>query len=177
MVATLKKNINILRKGHPILDSETILVDETTIAAVVEISKKMIDLMCEIKAVGIAANQIGVPLRFFVLQIPQTRAQGGEVVSPTVIINPRIEPINTKEVLQWEGCLSIPGITGYVPRWEEIMLYYTNINGNNIQKKISGFHARVVQHEVDHLHGYTYINKIKDFKFFGFKEEISQFNK
>jgi len=134
----------------------------------------MRDTMASLSGAGLAAPQIGVPLRvvIFGTGAPNPRYPDAEVVPSTVLINPELMAIGEQREQGWEGCLSVPGMRGLVPRFAH--LHYRGVDqyGTPIDRQASGFHARVVQHEVDHLDGILYPMRIEDMRMFGFNEEL-----
>ncbi|MCC7463665.1 MAG: peptide deformylase [Gammaproteobacteria bacterium] len=122
---------------------------------------------------GIAAPQIGVPLRVVIFggRI-SPRYPDAEAVPYTVLCNPLLEPLGTEQVEDWEGCLSVPGLRGRVPRWRRLRYRGSDPEGVAIERTVEDFHARVVQHEVDHLDGILYPMRIRDFASFGFEAEL-----
>ena len=141
----------------------------------------MRDTMQAFDGVGLAAPQIGVSLRVVIFGVqPPPDEQGrqnsrypdAEAVPETVLINPVITPLNDKTEQAWEGCLSIPGLRGLVPRFQHIRYQGYDENGALIDRTVSGFHARVVQHECDHLDGVLYPARIQDITQFGYTEEL-----
>jgi peptide deformylase len=139
-----------------------------------ELLSDMRDTMAAHDGAGLAAPQIGVPWRvvIFGTGAPNPRYPDAEAVPETVLINPELQPIGEIREEDWEGCLSVPGLRGIVPRYAE--LHYRGVDelGRPIDRRVSGFHARVVQHEVDHLDGILYPMRITDFSRFGFIEEL-----
>jgi peptide deformylase len=139
-----------------------------------ELLGDMRDTMSAHNGAGLAAPQIGVPWRvvIFGTGAPNPRYPDAEAVPETVLINPELEPIGALKEEDWEGCLSVPGLRGIVPRYAE--LHYRGVDelGRAIDRRVSGFHARVVQHEVDHLDGILYPMRISDFSRFGYVEEL-----
>ena len=152
--------MNILLKGNELLDKETMHVSQTDFREVAKIADQMIDTMLKINAAGIASNQVGSNLSFFVYRVIEAKATDGISIPPTVVINPIIEFIGEEIECAYEGCLSLPGLIGFVPRRKHIKLKYTDINGNNIELQVKDYHARVIQHEMDHLMGLTYLNRL-----------------
>jgi peptide deformylase len=134
----------------------------------------MRDTMASLNGAGLAAPQIGVPWRvvIFGTGAPNPRYPNAEVVPYTVLINPTLTPIGEQIEQGWEGCLSVPGMRGLVPRFQQ--LHYRGVDqfGAPLDRRVSGFHARVVQHEVDHLDGILYPMRITDMRQFGFNEEL-----
>lgn len=137
----------------------------------------MIDLRDTMRAAngaGLAAPQIGVDLQvvMFGSGQPNPRYPDAPVVPPTVLCNPVIEPISDAEEEGWEGCLSVPGLRGVVPRWALVRYSGLDEQGTAFSREVSGFHARVVQHECDHLLGVLYPMRVRDFTRFGFTDVL-----
>ena len=134
----------------------------------------MLDTMRAANGAGLAAPQIGMDLQLVIFGSPDRnpRYPDRPVVPPTVLINPTITPIGEAEESDWEGCLSVPGLRGLVPRWSQIR--YTGFDqfGDTIDRSVDGFHARVVQHECDHLWGTLYPMRMRDFSQFGYTEVL-----
>jgi peptide deformylase len=137
----------------------------------------MIETMEDAPGVGLAAPQVHVPLRLFVFRIPPERTEGnGTAAMPTqAVINPELELLGEERVLSWEGCLSIPGLRGAVPRAARIRYSGTDCDGREVGGESTGFPACVVQHEYDHLEGILYPMRMTDFALFGFNEEMARF--
>ena len=123
---------------------------------------------------GLAAPQIGVDLRVVIFGFAATnqRYPDADPIPETVLVNPQIEMLGDGEVEDWEGCLSVPGLRGVVPRIEPVRYRGFDQHGNAIDRVVEGFHARVVQHECDHLDGILYPMRVRDFTRFGFVEEL-----
>jgi peptide deformylase len=118
---------------------------------------------------GLAAPQIGVDLAMVVFGFTHTRRYpDADAVPPTVLINPQITPLGDAEDEAWEGCLSVPGLRGMVPRFSRIRYEGFDARGRRIEREASGFHARLVQHECDHLIGKLYPMRVRDFRQFGY---------
>jgi peptide deformylase len=134
----------------------------------------MFDTMHAENGAGLAAPQIGVDLQLVIFgsDEPNPRYPDAPVVPRTVLLNPAITPIGREEEEDWEGCLSVPGLRAIVPRWKK--LRYTGVDpfGDPIDRTVSEFHARVVQHECDHLIGKLYPMRVRDFSRFGFTEVL-----
>jgi peptide deformylase len=139
-----------------------------------ELLVDMRDTMAYLNGAGLAAPQIGVDLRVVIFGSNQInpRYPDAPVVPETVLINPVLEPLGDKEVDDWEGCLSVPGLRGVVPRWLHLRYRGFDQFGSCIEREVDGFHARVVQHECDHLDGILYPMRVRDFSRFGFVEEL-----
>jgi peptide deformylase len=135
--------------------------------------RDMFDTMAERNGAGLAAPQIGVDLRVVIFGFEHNpRYPDAEPVPATVLVNPRIEPLSDEEQEGWEGCLSVPGMRGWVPRFARIRYDGFDAAGAPLRREAHGFHARVVQHECDHLDGVLYPQRIRDLTRFGFIEEL-----
>lgn len=133
----------------------------------------MQDTMQAMSGAGLAAPQIGVGLRVVIFGVQKNpRYPDAETVPETVLINPVITPLDDRIEEAWEGCLSLPGLRGLVPRFQNIRYQGYDEQGSLIDRVVSGFHARVVQHECDHLDGILYPMRIRDLTKFGFTEEL-----
>ena len=132
----------------------------------------LIDTMRAANGAGLAAPQIGIDLQLVIFGTgaPNPRYPDAPVVPRTVLCNPVITPLSADEEEDWEGCLSVPGLRGKVPRWKNIRYTGFDPYGDPIDREASGFHARVVQHECDHLVGKLYPMRMRDFRLFGFTD-------
>ena len=138
-----------------------------------ELLADMRDTMQALSGVGLAAPQIGVGLRVVIFGVQHNpRYPDAEGVPETVLINPVITPLGEAMEEDWEGCLSVPGLRGLVPRHAHIRYQGVDEYGDRIDRTVSGFHARVVQHECDHLDGILYPMRIRDLSKFGYTEEL-----
>lgn len=165
---------NILKMGDPRLLRMAQPVTEFDSDALHLLITDMLDTMRAANGAGLAAPQIGVDQQLVIFGSNELnpRYPDRPVVPPTVLINPVITPIGDEEESDWEGCLSVPGLRGVVPRWAHIR--YTGLDqyGDPIDRTVSGFHARVVQHECDHLWGKLYPMRVRDFAQFGYTEVL-----
>ncbi len=134
----------------------------------------MRESMAEVNGAGLAAPQIGVNLQVVIFgsTAVNPRYPDRPLVPRTVLINPEITPLGAEEEDDWEGCLSVPGLRGVVPRWARIRYTGFDEKGTPIDRTVDGFHARVVQHECDHLIGKLYPMRVRDFSRFGFTEVL-----
>ena len=132
------------------------------------------DTMAAVNGAGLAAPQIGVNLQLVIFgsTAVNPRYPGRPQVPRTVLINPQITPLGAEEEDDWEGCLSVPGLRGVVPRWSRIRYTGFDEKGTQIDRTVDGFHARVVQHECDHLIGKLYPMRVRDFTRFGYTEVL-----
>jgi len=165
--------LKIARMGNPILLQRCEPVPDPSAPEIRRLVADMLETMEEAPGVGLAAPQVYVPLRIFVFRVPGNRG-GTEPVPSTVIINPTIEPVGEEIGLNWEGCLSIPEMRGVVPRHIAIRYSGVDRDGAPISGEASRFHARVMQHEYDHLDGILYTMRMTDFRYFGFNEELDK---
>jgi peptide deformylase len=166
---------NILKMGEPLLFQESSLVSPSLIATdeIQSIIQDLLDTMTAANGAGLAAPQIGVPLQIVVFGFEKNNRYPNEAPVPqTILINPIITPLSDEKVSGWEGCLSVPGLRGVVPRFLHIRYQGFDQHGNSIDRQVSGFHARVVQHECDHLIGKLYPMRVEDFTQFGFTEVL-----
>jgi len=134
----------------------------------------MLGTMAAARGAGLAAPQIGVNLQVVIFgsDLPNPRYPEAPLVPRTVLINPRITVVGSEQEEGWEGCLSVPGLRGRVPRWQTIGYQGFDAEGRAIDRVVEGFHARVVQHECDHLIGRLYPTRMRDLSAFGFTEVL-----
>ena len=131
------------------------------------------ETMAAYRGVGLAAPQIGLDLRVTVLGTGESsRYPEAEEVPPTALVNPKVYPLTGEKEEAWEGCLSLPGMRGLVPRFRDVRYTGFTPDGQPVDRQVSGFHARVIQHECDHLDGILYPRRIRDLRHFGFEEEL-----
>ena len=163
----------ILRMGDPRLWQHAQPVTDFASAQLRTLIEDMRDTMQAAGGVGLAAPQIGVGLQVVIFGFQQSvRYPDAESVPETILINPLITPLDDEIEEGWEGCLSVPGLRGMVPRSRAIRYQGRDENGQAIDRSVSGFHARVVQHECDHLQGRLYPMRMRDFTKFGFTDVL-----
>lgn len=164
----------ILKMGDPRLLRVAQPVQEFGTDALRALVQDMFDTMRAVNGAGLAAPQIGVDLQLVIFgsESRNPRYPDRPLVPPTVLLNPVITPIGAQEEEDWEGCLSVPGLRGKVPRWARIRYTGFDVDGVPIDRTVDGFHARVVQHECDHLIGKLYPMRVRDFTQFGFAEVL-----
>ena len=168
--------LKIARMGHPVLLARAAEIEDATDPEIQALIGAMAETMEDAGGVGLAAPQVHVPLRLFVFHVPADRADGGGAVGLRAVINPVVTPVEEAGMaLGWEGCLSIPGLRAAVPRWREIRLSGLDASGQAFDERLSGFAARVAQHEADHLDGVLYPMRMEDFRHFGYNEELDRF--
>lgn len=173
--------LKIARMGHPILRSPAKPVENPTAPEIKNLVTNMIETMHDAEGTGLAAPQVYVTKRIVVFYVGGPRVESSEDQEPnpyegpvplTVLINPEIEPLTEETSLGWEGCLSVPDMLGAVPRYTEIRYRGVTPEGEEIDRIAHGFHARVVQHECDHLDGLLYPMRVPDLALFGFAKEM-----
>lgn len=163
----------VLRMGDPVLLQKAAPVEHFDTPELHALVRDLEDTMRYMEGAGIAAPQIGVSQRVVIFGVSKNaRYPDAEEVPYTVLINPVLAPIGEQVEDGWEGCLSVPGMRGVVPRYAR--LHYTGFDqyGKRIDRMVSGFHARVVQHESDHLDGILYPMRIRDLTQFGFTDVL-----
>lgn len=163
----------VLRMGDPRLLEHARPVERFGTPVLAALLADMRDTMAQLNGAGLAAPQIGVGLRVVIFGVKSNpRYPHAEEVPDTVLINPELEPIDSELDEDWEGCLSVPGMRGVVPRHRRLRYAGLDEQGRRFERTVEGFHARVVQHECDHLDGILYPMRIRDFSRFGFNEAL-----
>lgn len=161
----------IASMGHPILRQKAALVKDPTAPEIHALLKDMLDTMTDAFGTGLAAPQIYENKRMVIFQVPQEPHNGdperhqdkdAPLTAPIILINPEIEILGDDMEDDWEGCLSVPGLRGFVPRYSHIRYSGVDHEGRLIEREAHGFHARVVQHECDHLDGVLYPQRMVD---------------
>ena len=163
----------VLKMGEPLLRAVAASVtrfDEELATLVAD----MDDTMRELSGAGIAAPQIGVSLRVVLFELKDNpRYPHLTPVPYTVLVNPELTPLGTEEEEGWEGCLSVPGMRGLVPRFRRLRYRGFDARGQPLDRTVEGFHARVVQHEVDHLDGILFPQRVRDLRNLGFEDALA----
>ncbi len=164
----------ILKMGDPRLLRQAQPVTAFNTPELHRLIADMEETMAAANGAGLAAPQIGVDLQLVIFGTgaPNPRYPEAPVVPRTVLINPVITPLGIEEEEGWEGCLSVPGLRGVVPRWKRIRYQGLAPDGSRVDREAEGFHARVVQHECDHLSGVLYPMRVRDFSRFGFTDVL-----
>ena len=168
--------LKVARMGHPVLRAKARALDRSEIAspAVQQLVDDMIDTMFEYRGVGLAAPQVHHPMRLFVASLDDAAGESSEV-EPLTLINPEIVAAGADVVEDWEGCLSIPDIRGRVPRSRAITVRALNRKGGRVEVDAKDFHARVLQHEYDHLDGILFFDRMRSFESLTFLDEYSRY--
>ncbi|PFH08193.1 peptide deformylase [Collimonas sp. PA-H2] len=163
----------ILKMGDPRLLRQAEPVTAFGTPELESLIADMFETMHAVNGAGLAAPQIGVNLQLVIFGFKNNvRYPDAPEVPETVLINPFLRPLSEEIEDGWEGCLSVPGMRGVVPRWTQLHYEGVDQSGARISRDVDGFHARVVQHECDHLNGILYPMRIKDFTQFGFTEVL-----
>lgn len=165
---------SLLKMGDPRLLRVAQPVTAFGTDALHQLVQDMRETMLDAQGAGLAAPQIGVDWQVVIFGSAQAnpRYPGRPLVPPTVLINPVVTPLGSEEALDWEGCLSVPGLRGQVPRWLRVRYTGWGLHGEPIDRTVEGFHARVVQHECDHLQGVLYPMRMRDLSQLGFTEVL-----
>ena len=163
----------VLKMGDPVLLQVARPLERFDTHELRSLLIDMQDTMAALNGAGLAAPQIGVSLQVVIFGVGKNpRYPQAEEVPFTVLINPQLEPVGSEIEEGWEGCLSVPGMRGLVPRYKQLRYRGFDPSGNAIDRTVADFHARVVQHEVDHLNGILYPMRIRDLRNFGFNETL-----
>ncbi|NKB47170.1 MAG: peptide deformylase [Legionellales bacterium] len=165
-----------LKMGNPLLYqiSKPLTVDQFNSKKLAALITDLQDTMAHYQGAGIAAPQIGVLKRVIVFGFEQNpRYPKAEPVPKTILINPQFEILSQDTEDMWEGCLSVPGLRGVVKRFNQIRYWGFNTDGQKIERCATGFHAKVIQHECDHLDGILFPQRLTDLGQFGFESELT----
>ncbi len=173
--------LKIARMGHPVLVRRADEIPDPTAREIRNLVENMIETMVDAEGVGLAAPQVYVSKRVIIFSSPEGRsdeeAPKTDFAPLTALINPEIEVLDDEQDFGWEGCLSIPGLSGAVPRCRHIRYKGFLPNGEAIDREATGFHARVVQHECDHLDGILYTMRMPDLSKLVFTDELRRHNR
>ena len=170
--------LKVARLGHPVLRQVTgnLSQRELLSASMQKFIDDMIETMKEYDGVGLAADQVHESKQVAVLEVTDNpRYPGKPEVPLTVLINPKITPLSDATEEDWEGCLSIPDLRGKVPRYSSVRVQAWDRNGQELDYVANGFHARVIQHEFDHLHGKVYLDRMRDLSTLSFLQEFARY--
>lgn len=164
--------LDIALMGNPILARPASPVEDPCGPEVAALVSDMIETMAVAGGIGLAAPQVSRGIQLVIFGVPEARAGEGRGVPLTALVNPTIEPLGEEMEEAYEACLSVPGLTGVVPRWRHIGYRGLGLDGKLIEREASGFHARVVQHECDHLLGTLYLARMRNLSTLAFGEEL-----
>jgi peptide deformylase len=170
--------LKIARMGHPVLGRPAEPVADPTAPEVKALIADMWETLMDVGGAGLAAPQVHVPQRVVIFHVPTERAEREETeaVPPTALINPVITPLDDELALGWEACLSVPGLAGQVPRFQRVLYRGVTPEGVELVREAEGFHARLVQHECDHLDGLLYPMRMTDLSKLMFVEEMRRYH-
>lgn len=161
--------LKIAKMGHPVLARPADSVPDPTAPEIRQLIADMVDTMIDAPGQGLAAPQVHVPLRVAVFLTPDEGDGKRELVT---LVNPKWEAAGPEQDMAWEGCLSVPGMRGLVPRYTRIRYEGILPDGSRLEREVGGWHARVVQHELDHLDGILYPQRMTDLKDLVFESEM-----
>ena len=165
--------LKIAKMGHPILLKKSLEIKEFSTNSLKKIIYDMSETMIDYKGIGLAAPQVHVSKRIIIFRNPDIEET--DKINITPLVNPIFEALGNEKEDDWEGCLSIPGMQGLVRRFKKIRYYGYDLTGKKIENEAQGLHARVIQHEIDHLDGILYTERLADQKAFGFENEINKY--
>tara|TARA_B100001115_G_C15559473_1_gene266546 strand:- start:19 stop:543 length:525 start_codon:yes stop_codon:yes gene_type:complete len=165
--------LKIAKMGHPLLLKKSEEIKEFSTIFLKKIIYDMSETMIDYKGIGLAAPQVHISKRIIVFRNPDIEEL--DKINITPLINPIFEPLGNEKEDDWEGCLSIPRMQGLVRRFKKIKYHGYDLTGKKIENEAQGLHARVIQHEIDHLDGILYTKRLADQKAFGFENEISKY--
>ena len=165
--------LKISRLGNPILIKKSLPVKDISGFEVKKIIHDMTETMLDSKGIGLAAPQVFINKQIIIYRAPENEDQKN--IKITALINPKLTKVSDETTNQWEGCLSIPGMLGLVKRYSKIKYEGYDIQGNFVKQEVEGLHARIIQHEFDHLIGILYTSRLADKNAFGFIDEIEDF--
>jgi peptide deformylase len=162
----------VTRIGDPTLRRIAEPVPDPAAPEITALATSMIDTMIEAPGVGLAAPQVGRSLRLIVMRIMADRGQAADPIRTMALVNPEFEPLGAQTELGWEGCLSVPELRGVVPRFSRILYRGYLLDGTRVEEEAEGFQARILQHEIDHLDGVVYLDRMTDMSTLGYETEM-----
>ena len=165
--------LKIAKLGHPVLLKKTNEISNLNDIDLKKIIYDMSETMIDANGIGLAAPQVHLSHRLFIYRNPDIEEE--EKIKVFVLINPKIENISNETEDDWEGCLSIPGMSGLVRRSKKIKYSAIDLKGEKVSGEVEGLYARVIQHEFDHLNGILYTSRLADKRAFGYSKEIEKF--
>ncbi|GAN60714.1 peptide deformylase [Acetobacter cibinongensis] len=169
--------LKIARMGHPVLLQRATQIEDVTAPDIQRLISDMRETLADAGGVGLAGPQVHVSKRLFLYSVPQARSEGEDdpALDVQIILNPELEPVDDEMIPRVEGCLSIPGLRGQVPRYKRVRYAGYDEAGKRINGVASGFRAHVMQHEMDHLDGILYPMRMTDLGRLGFEAEMVRY--
>jgi peptide deformylase len=165
--------LKIAKMGHPVLREPASKVTDPTAPEIRRLVEDMLETMADADGAGLAAPQVHVPLRVVIFHVPKGGdGENSEPIPLSVLINPVVEMLTEERDVDWEGCLSVPSMIGAVPRYTKVRYRAVSLEGEPIDRVASGFHARVAQHECDHLDGTLYPQRMVDLSLLMFRDQM-----
>ena len=169
--------LKIAKMGHPVLRRKAVPVEDPSAPEIRSIIEDMHETMLDANGAGLAAPQIHLSLRIVIFSVPSSRCDvDSDAIPTTVLINPIVEPLTEERTMDFEGCLSVPDLMGVVPRYTKVRYQAVTQTGISIERVAEGFHARVVQHECDHLDGILYPQRMEDLSLLLFRDQMRYFS-
>jgi peptide deformylase len=162
----------VVRIGDPVLRDIAARVIDPADPAIAALARSMVETMIDEPGVGLAAPQVGQSVRLIVMRLIAERGAADEPLRTMALVNPELEPIGDEIELGWEGCLSVPELRGVVPRYKHIGYRGWLTDGTRVEGEFSGFQARILQHETDHLDGIIYLDRMRDLTSLGYGPEL-----
>jgi peptide deformylase len=163
----------VMRIGDPVLRRIAAPVADPAAPEIAALARAMMETMTAAPGVGLAAPQVGLPLRLIVMRIMEDRAEASGPIRMVALVNPEFEPLGPETEPGWEGCLSVPELRGVVPRFSRIGYRGWLTDGTRIEAEAEGFQARILQHEIDHLDGVIYLDRMTNLASLGYGPEIA----
>ena len=170
--------LKISKMGHPVLrqTAEPFSKREILLPQYQQLAESMVETMHDHDGIGLAAPQIHVPKRVCVIEVPEMQRSPNLGTFPlTFLFNPEMHVEDSTKIPMWEGCLSIPGVRGHVPRYQKVLVTYLDLKGKERRLEATGFLAGVIQHEIDHLDGILFLDRMRDLRMLSFTEEWSRY--
>lgn len=156
-------SFKLLQLGHPHLRLQAKLIDDVQAPAIQQLITDLLKFVEDVGGMGIAAPQVDIPLQLFIMSSkPNSRYPSAPHMAQTVVINPVITASSSQQEKGWEGCLSVPGLRGFVPRSNQVQVRYQTSDGEILETEYDGFIARIFQHEADHLHGKLFTDRVEN---------------
>ena len=168
--------LKIAKLGHPVLQKKALTIKKLPDPKIINLIEDMTETMLDANGIGLAAPQVHISKQVIIFRTPKEEDNDkNNFIEITALINPKLTKVSNETDNKWESCLSIPGMSGLVKRFSKIYYEGFDMNGRLIKKTVEGLHARIVQHEYDHLMGIMYTKRLADRNAFGYSDEIENF--